>query len=180
MARALSVALVLMAATAQTTASQSAPTLDPSEAQIPAASTARFPDVSERESGSAELVSPEDSSIYRYGSGLEDDAPVGASDPLQQSGLEDSLLHQAALARVAVLQYGSGLENDATVGVPNILLQSGLEESVLCQTAPVRAAVLHYGSGLEDGAPVRAPDILLESGLDDDAPVLNSPPQPGF
>lgn len=182
MSELLPVVLLLVAAAAPGITSESAGPGDPSEVQIPATSTARFPDVSEPEGPAAELATPVSLSIYRYGSGLEADAPVGAPDILLCSRLEDGSLTQAATEKAVVLRFGSGLEGDAPAGPPNILLCLGLEDGSLAQAALAKAAVLQFGSGLESDAPARAPNVLLESGLGDDAPALpsNALYHPGF
>jgi hypothetical protein len=100
----------------------------------------------------------------RFGSGLEDNAPVRTPNVFLQSGLEGITSAHIDRSRASGIRFGSGLEEDTLTGTPDVFVQSGLEE--LTSTRVARSPrVARFGSGLEDDAPVRTPSVFHQSGL---------------
>ncbi len=102
---------------------------------------------------------------HRFGSGLEDDAPLLAPNVFHQSGLEGLTSAQSTPPSASDIRFGSGLEDDAPARSPSIFHQSGLEGLIPIRAAHPNAAGLRFGSGLEDDAPLRSPSIFHQSGL---------------
>ena len=110
----------------------------------------------------------------RFGSGLEDDHPIGARVRFGSSSESNRPI-------ASVVRFGSGLEDDAPVTPPDVFHASGLEGLTSIRASHPSAPTVRFGSGLEDDHPVAA-RVGFGSGLEDDAPV-RSPSvfqQPGF
>jgi hypothetical protein len=100
----------------------------------------------------------------RFGSGLEDDAPIRAPNVFLQSGMEGLTSTRRNQSSTAVVRYGSGLEDDAPIRSSTPLYQSGLDNSSTARATLLRV-VTRFGSGLEKDAPAREPSVFHQSGF---------------
>lgn len=177
MQRALIVVVAIVAAGwVQASAAQPNPSRSSGEGWLPVGPSAEpssadestaHPAKAKRSTGLAAATAtrwPSATEAPRFGSGLEDDAPVRAPNVFLLSGLEGMACMSANPPRTLALRIGSGLEEGAPIRPPNVFLQSGLEETAEIRTA-YRSRAARFGSGLEDGEPHRARNVFYESGL---------------
>lgn len=166
MPRVLTVTAVVVAGVAQAIVAQSVPTRASSALERSASATpvARFPDEDTP-------LSARVSSTARYGSGLEDDAPICAWSVLL--GSEGRSIQHVALARSVLLRFGSGLDGDSPVCVPNTTPgTNGMRQAELAKSVWLR-----FGSGLENDAPTRGPSGFSRFGLEGFASKPAAPPR---
>ena len=147
---------VLVASTAQTTAAQIRQLSTPLDSRVlsnnKSSKTARsVPNLFSKQNAVKGAVRTQPS--VRFGSGLEDDAPIWKPNVFLQSGLETQRVIKASLQATPFDRFGSGLDDDTTTQSDNTIRQLGIDKPPIINATTSTLSNVRFGSGLEKNAP---------------------------